>query len=325
MRLRIAQYGFIVAVLVTLNFFLPRMMPGDPVSLILGDPTADAPMLLTEEMRQNLLAYYGLDRPIGEQYRTYLGNLLRGDLGWSISRNAPVAEVILGRLRWSLLLGVGAAAIYIPLGIALGVEAAWRRGSGADAGILGGVFFLGSWPSYFLGMLLILFLSLKLGLFPIGGARTATASPTGAWQRTLDVLHHWALPCATLVLSNLPGITFLTRNATVGLLDKDFVRTARAKGVRQRHILTRHVLPNAMLPLVTVIAMRLGFLIAGTVTVEVVFAYPGMGALITDAGAARDYPLLQGIFLLLMLLVLGFNLLADVLYARLDPRVRGAR
>lgn len=324
MTYRIAQYLFIIAVLLTLNFFLPRMMPGDPISLILGDPSADAPMLLTEEMRQNLLAYYGLDQPIGHQYASYLRSLLHGDLGWSISYNAPVVDILLGRLKWSLLLGGSAAVITIPLGTALGTLAAWRRENGLDLGILGMVFFLGSWPAYFLGMLFIVGLSLKLGLFPIGGAESAAAAQAGGIERLLDIAHHWALPCLTLVLSNLPGITLLVRNTTRSLVDADFVRTATAKGVRPWRILTHHILPNAMLPLITVIAMRLGFLIAGTVTVEVVFAYPGMGTLITAACSSRDYPLLQGIFLLLMTLILGFNLLADVLYAQLDPRVRRA-
>ena len=322
MSYRIAQYLFIIIVLLTLNFFLPRMMPGDPISYLVGDPGADAPLLMTEEMRQNLLRYYELDRPLGEQFQRYLSNLLRGELGWSISQNAPVAQVILGRLRWSLLLGGCAAAIYVPLGIVLGAVAAWHSTTPAGPAILGSVFFLGSWPSYFLGMLFIVFLSLKLGLFPIGGATSTLSARSGVLWSLVDVIHHGALPCATLVLGNLPGITLLVRNSTMGLLGHDFVRAAKAKGLRQRRVLIKHVLPNAMLPLVTMIAMRLGFLVAGSVTVEVVFAYPGMGALITTAGIARDYPLLQGIFLIIMLLIVGFNLLADLLYTRLDPRVR---
>jgi peptide/nickel transport system permease protein len=321
MRLRIAQYFTIVLVLLSLNFFLPRMMPGDPLSSILGNPNTDTPLLLTEEMRQNLLVYYGLDKPLGQQYMAYLRGLARGDLGWSIYYNAPVASVLLGRLKWSLFLGGTAAAIYIPLGILLGALSAWRRGTRTDLGLLASVFFFGSWPPYFLGMVLIVFFGFKLNLFPIGGAETAMAVQVGGLRRIASVIHHWALPCCSLVITYLPGIYLLVRNTMLGVLRENYVRTARAKGLREWRVMFRHVLPNSLLPVVTVIAMRLGFLIVGTVAVEVVFAYPGVGTLIYQACAMRDYPVLQGAFLSIMACVIVFNLAADLLYVRLDPRV----
>lgn len=322
---KIAQYLITILVLLSLNFFLPRMMPGDPLSYLLGDPSADAPMLLTEEMRANLLTYYGLDKPLAAQYWDYLSGLVRGDLGWSIYYNAPVGSVILGRLKWTFFLGGTAAVIYIALGIALGAISAWRRGSKTDIGLLISIFSLGSWPPFFLGMLLIIFFSVELGLFPIGGAQSAEAARLGGLEQARDVLHHWSLPCLTLVLTYLPGIYLLTRNSMLSVLGEDYVRTARSKGIAESLVLLRHALPNALLPIVTTVAMRFGFMIMGTMFVEVVFAYPGMGALIREAGAARDYPLLQGVFLVTMAFVLVLNLMADVLYGWLDPRVRRAR
>ncbi|MBE9508234.1 MAG: ABC transporter permease [Chloroflexi bacterium] len=322
---KIAQYLITILVLLSLNFFLPRMMPGDPLSYLLGDPSADAPMLLTEEMRANLLAYYGLDKPLAAQYWDYLSGLVRGDLGWSIYYNAPVGSVILGRLKWTLFLSGTAAVIYIALGIALGAVSAWRRGSKTDIGLLVSIFSLGSWPPFFLGMLLIIFFSVELGLFPIGGAQSAETARLGGLEQAGDVLHHWSLPCLTLVLTHLPGIYLLTRNSMLSVLGEDYVRTARSKGIVESLVLLRHALPNALLPIVTTVAMRFGFMIMGTMFVEVVFAYPGMGALIYEASAARDYPLLQGVFLVAMAFVLVLNLMADVLYGWLDPRVRRAR
>jgi len=318
---KIAQYTVTVVVLLTLNFFLPRMMPGDPLSYLLGEPSADAPMLLTEEMRANLLAYYGLDKPLLGQYWDYLGGLARGDLGWSIYYNAPVGSIIMGRLRWTLLLGGTAAVIYIALGIGLGAVSAWRRGSKSDVGLLLTVFSLGSWPPFFLGMVLIVFFSYQWGLFPIGGAQSAQAARIGGLRQVQDVAYHWVLPGLTLVLTYLPGIYLITRNSMLSVLGEDYVRTARSKGVLESLVLLRHALPNALLPIVTTVAMRFGFMIMGTMFVEVVFAYPGMGTLIYEAGAARDYPLLQGAFLVTMIFVLALNLAADLVYGWLDPRV----
>jgi len=322
--MRVAQYLITLFVLLSLNFFLPRMMPGDPLSYLLGDPSTDAPILLTEEMRENLLEYYGLNKPLAEQYKDYLLGLARGDLGWSIYYNAPVSSLLLGRLKWTLFLSGTAAVIYITLGILLGAFSARKRGTKTDVGLLVSVFSLGSWPPFFLGMLLIIFFSFKLDAFPIGGAQSPGAAQAGGFERVKDVLHHWFLPCLSLVLTHLPGIYLLTRNSMLGVLGEDYVRTARSKGIREHRVLLRHALPNALLPIVTTIAMRFGFMIMGTMFVEVVFAYPGMGTLIYQAGAARDYPLLQGGFLLTMAFVVFFNLAADLLYARLDPRVRRA-
>lgn len=329
--MKIVQTLLSLLILVSLNFFLPRMMPGDPLSYLDNeDPSADSPLLVTGEMRAKLLAYYGLDRPLGEQYLRYLGSLLRGDLGWSIYYNAPVWDVLWGRLKWTLLLVGTATAIYVALGAALGAISAWRRGTALDTSLLVATFSLGSWPSFFLAMLLVIAFGLRWKLFPIGGARSAYLLAASPWERSLDVAYHMVLPVAALVLTQFSGIYMLMRNAMLGVLGEDYVRTAYGKGASERQVLFQHALPNALLPIVTMIAMRLGFMIMGTIFVEVVFAYPGMGTMIREACTARDYPMLQGAFLVTMLFIMVCNLGAELLYGSLDPRVslhtaRGAR
>ena len=318
--MRTVQYVVTFILLLMLNFFLPRMMPGDPIAALMGDPAADAPLVITEEMRQQLLAYYGLDQPLWKQFVDYVIGIFTGDWGWSISRNAPVRSVLMRRLGWTLFLSGSATAIYVTIGILLGAFSAWERGKKVDAGLLISVFSLGSWPPFFLGMLLVILFGFRLGWFPIGGARAAT--PLAGFRGLVDVLHHWALPCFCLVISHVAGVYLLVRNSMVGVLQEPYIQTAHAKGLRSRRTLFRHALPNALLPVVTAIAMRFGFLLVGAVAVEVVFAYPGMGTLLYEAGVARDYPLLQGAFLLLTFFVLFFNFVADLLYRRLDPRVR---
>jgi len=319
---RVAQYLVTAFFVLSLNFLLPRMMPGDPLAHLTGDPSADMPVALSEEMRGKLLAYYGLDRPVVEQYGEYLLNLARGNLGWSIYYNAPVSSVLLGRLRWTLLLMGSATVVYVALGVLLGAVSAWRRGTRTDVGLLVSTLSFGSWPPFFLAMLLIIFLSVRLGLFPIGGAESPAAVRPGGAARVLDILYHLFLPCLALVLTHLAGVYLLVRNSMLGVLGEDYIQTARAKGLRERDVLLRHALPNSLLPVVTMIAMRLGFLIMGAMFVEVVFAYPGMGTLVYEAAMARDYPLLQGAFLLIMISVMLLNLGADLIYVRLDPTVR---
>jgi peptide/nickel transport system permease protein len=313
-------------ILVSLNFFLPRLMPGDPLSYLGNeDPSADSPVLLTEEMRQKLLTYYGLDKPLGEQYLHYLGSLLRGDLGWSIYYHAPVWNVLWGRLKWTLLLVGTATAIYVAIGVALGAISAWKRGTPLDTGLLVTTFGLGSWPSFFVAMLLVIFFGLRWKLFPISGARSPSMLGSSGLDQVLDMAYHMVLPVAALVLTQFSGVYMLMRNAMLGVLREDYIRTAYGKGDSERQVLFRHALPNALLPIVTMIAMRLGFMIMGTIFVEVVFAYPGMGTMIREACMARDYPMLQGAFLVTMLFILACNLAAELLYGLLDPRVgRGA-
>jgi peptide/nickel transport system permease protein len=307
-------------VVLSLNFLLPRMIPGNPLAQ-LDNPQA-MPMPLSEEQRAAIMAYYGLDKPLAAQYVDYLVALARGDLGWSISYKAPVIQVLAARLRWTLLLVGVATVLYVALGLVLGAISAWRRGSALDSGLLAVTLWLGSFPPYVLAMLLIVLLAVNARVLPLGGARSALLL-TAPWHvRALDVARHMVLPVMALVLTSTAEVYYLTRSALVQVLGDAYITVARAKGLSERHVLYRHALPNALLPVVSLIGMRLGHLVMGAMMVEVTFAYPGMGAVIVEASISRDYPLLQGAFLVTMLSVMGANLLADALYGVLDPRVR---
>lgn len=319
---KLLQYALTIWAVLTINFMLPRMIPGDPLAEF-NDPQG-LPVPLSEEQRVRIMAYYGLDKPVMVQYRDYLVGLCHGDLGWSISYNAPVLGILLGRLQWTLLLVGVATIIYVILGVILGSLAAWYHGGWLDRTLVGITAATGSFPSFFLALLLIIFFGVKLHWLPLGGARSATALSAPYAARCLDIVRHMVLPVVALVLTQVGDICYLTRNAMVQTLGDMYITVAHAKGLRRGYILFRHVLPNALLPIVTWVAMRLGFMVMGAVMVETTFAYPGIGTAIVDASTGRDYPLLQGAFAIVMVAVMGANLLADLLNARLDPRARSA-
>ena len=322
MHIKVGQYVATILIVLSLNFFLPRMMPGNPLAQ-LDDPEA-LPMPLSAEQREAVMAYYGLHEPLARQYVCYLEALARGDLGWSISYKAPVVQVLAARLRWTLLLVGVATVLYVGLGLVLGAVSAWRRGSALDSGLLAVMLGLGSFPPYVLAMLLIVLLAARLHLLPLGGARSAQLLAAPWPVQALDIAQHMVLPVTALVLTGVADIYYLTRNSLVQVLGDAYITVARAKGLRERYILFRHALPNALLPVVSLIGMRLGHGVMGAMMVEVAFAYPGMGAMIVEASVSRDYPLLQGAFLVTMVAVMGANMVADVLYRVLDPRMRVA-
>ena len=319
---KLTYYIVILFIILSINFSLPRVMPGDPFGYLTEPSAANIPTRMTDEKMERLFAYYGLDKPLSEQYLNYMVGTIRGDLGLSIYHSDPVLEVILSRLKWTLLLVGTSIAIYVPLGILLGATSAWARGRKKDMGLLISILSISSFPSFFLGILLAIIFGIKLGIFPISGAQTAFATYSSPLEEIFDILHHLVLPAATLVLSHIGGTYFLMRNSMLGVLGEDYIMTARAKGLSERYILHRHALTNALLPIVTMTAMTVGFMTMGTIFVEKVFAYPGIGNLMYTAVEHRDYPLLQGLFLFMTIAIVGANLIADMIYARLDPRVK---
>lgn len=313
---RVLQYALVLAVAVTVNFALPRLAPGDPLDYMLGEHAAQ----LGDEQRQQILAQFGLDRPVAEQFRTYLTDLSRGDLGVSVRFGQPVRQVIAQRLPFTFALAGASIVLSTLIGTGLGVRAAWKRGRRADVGSLVAVMFLDSTPLFWLGMVLIGIFSVQLGWLPVFGA-IPLGQETGL-TFGYEVFRRMIMPIATLTLGTLGTLFLVARYAMVATLREDFVVMAEASGLTERRILLGHALRNSLLPIVTVVMLNVGFLLGGVVVVETVFSYPGVGRLMFEGVVARDYPLLQGTFLFLAVIVMAANLAADLVYPLLDPRVR---
>ncbi len=314
----LASYAVTVFALLTLNFFLPRAMPSDPISALID---AESPSYVqSAELRAELERYYDLDRPLVEQYMAYLGGLVQGDLGVSIRYNQPVSELIADRLPWTLLLLTSSMALAAAVGLALGVHSAWRRGQRLDQGLLTFFLALHNLPVFFVASLALLVFSVELGWVPLGGTNTPFRGLDDPLSAGLDIAHHLVLPAVVVAAGTASAYYLIMRSSLVGELGADYLQLGRAKGLRERRLKYRYAGRNSLLVVVTWSAMRLEGLVTASVLVETVFAYQGMGRLMFDAISFRDYPVLQGCFLLLTLIVVSANLLADLLYARLDPR-----
>lgn len=312
-----AQYLLVLCLTVVLNFGLPRMMPGGPMVFLAGEDVG----FLTPEQRAQLYALYGLDQSPWRQFVTYVGNLARGQLGYSFQRGRPIGAIVRERLPWTLGL-VGTSLVLATLcGVALGAVSAWRRGSTFDLGTLGAAMFFESVPSFWLGMIFIAIFAAHLGWFPIFGAGTAGVALDG-WRLVVDRARHLALPLATLTLITVPGMLLIMRYAMLGVLGEQYIATARAKGLPEGRVLRRHAVRNALLPVATVFMLNLGFVVSGATVVETVFSYPGLGRLLYEAVLNRDYPVLQSTFFIITVSVIAANIAADLLYPLIDPRVR---
>jgi peptide/nickel transport system permease protein len=313
-----AQAILTILAIVVLNFILFRMMPGSPERVLLRN------QYLTQEKIDQVRAEWGLDKPlIPDQLTSYISSSLQGDLGYSFYfRGTPVVDVISQRF-WPTIILIGLGEIIsIFVGLAVGAYAGWRRGSTADRVGSGFSLVLYSMPYFVIGMPLIIIFAANLGWFPTSGMLTVGAQYDSFFDRLLDFLRHLVLPLVTVSLGLIGAYSIIMRSSIIETRSEDYVTTARAKGLSDDRVLRAHAFPNAMLPMVTIIAINLGYVVAGAITAEVVFNWPGLGTLTVDALAARDYPVLQGIFLLLSVTVVVANLAADVLYGWLDPRVR---
>lgn len=302
-----------------LNFVLFRVIPGDPASLLLGGARTSVTVEQIEAQRQN----WGLDRPLfPDQVLDYLSATLHGDFGYSFKfRGRHVADLILERLPATIVLVGLAQSIAILCGVMLGLYAGWRRGGAGDHIATGASLALYSTPAFWLGMILVVIFSTALGWFPGYGAHSPGAI-TGSLDWLLDYLRHLALPVTAVALGLIGQYVVVARAAMSDVVTEDYMVTARAKGLTGGQMLMRHAFRNAMLPVVTLITLNLGYVVAGAITVEAVFAWPGIGGLTVEALNARDYPVLQGIFLLLGASIVIANLVADFAYGLLDPRIR---
>lgn len=320
---------------VVLNFFLFRVLPGDPARAGIRDPR------LTVQAVEAIRVRYGLDKPVincfqqlnpiqlGDcltnpletQFFIYLGNLLRGELGFSYHSNQPVLALLLDRL-WNTVLLIGAGQLLaIVIGIALGVFASWKVRSKFDYSALVGGLVAWSLPTFWLGIILLFIGSRHFDL-PIGGKMTPGMASAPPGEQVQDILRHMILPTLTFTIVFVGEYMLIMRSTMLDVLSEDYILTAKAKGLNSLQILKDHALRNSMLPMVTIIALNLGFTVAGAIQIETVFSWPGLGRTIYEAVGRRDYPVLQGAFLLLAVSVIFANLAADLLYSYLDPRVR---
>jgi peptide/nickel transport system permease protein len=307
--------GLTVFFVLCFNFFLFRIMPGDPAGLLARSQR------LTETEIAEQRSMFGLDQPLLVQFGTYLKQTVTGNFGTSYLTGRPVLDTIGDRV-WPtvLLVGVGTL-VAVVLGLAMGIKGAWERGSGFDRSSLYGSLTLYSTPEGWLGMLLLIIFAGTLGWFPVGGYDSGDGS-TGL-AHAADVLNHLFLPAATLALGYGASYMIVMRSSLIEVKDEDFVATARAKGLTETMVRRRHAVPNAFLPSFTLIVLSFGFILGGAIVVETVFSYPGIGLLTYQAINAYDYPVLQGVFLISSIAVVIANLVADIAYGFLDPRIEG--
>ncbi len=308
-----------LAFVLVLGFFLFRVLPGDPAR------TLGRGRFRTEAQLEEFRSTYGLDQPLPQQFLTYLKNTCTGELGVSLRYRVPVSDLILDRL-WPTLLLVGTATVLSTLiGVYLGVISAWNRGKATDRVTTGTTLTLYSMPEWWLGLLLIAAFAVGMGplpgIFPTGGLHSVDAEP-GTLGYVGDTALHLVLPVLTLVLVYLADFSLIMRSSLLDEIGEDYLTTARAKGLRDVVVRRRHATRNALLPTTTLIALSIGFVVSGAITVETVFSIPGLGLLATEALTIPDYWVLQGTFLVTSAAVILANLLANLVYGLLDPRVR---
>ena len=310
---RLLQAIPLMFVVLTINFTLVHLAPGDPITFLAGDQGS------TQYFAEQR-ARYGLDEPVYQQYGRYLFNAASGDFGYSFSYGQGVFSIILERVPATLLLMLTAQVIASFVGIFGGVLAARYRSSLPGTLIRTGAALGYAIPVFWVGQLLILFLAFRMGLFPTFGMESARSDYAGL-RRTLDIGHHLVLPAVALSLAEIGLLIRITDASLRDLEGADFVRTARAKGLKEHSVTYGHMLRNALLPIVTVLGGRVGALLTGAVLVEIVFAWPGLGRLLFQAALTRDYPLLMAMFIVSSASVVFANLATDIAYALLDPRV----
>jgi ABC-type dipeptide/oligopeptide/nickel transport system permease component len=311
--LRRAGSALIIAfIAVSFSFVLFRALPGDAASNLSRVPN------MTPEAQAAIRAQFGIDKPLGEQYVRYLGQLARGNLGVSFKNQQAVLDNVLHTVRNTVVMvGIGTVAAIL-IGTLIGVTAAYRQGGARDRVITGAAMVIYSLPVQWVGLLLLVWLA---GYLPTAGMSDPYLFDAGLWETFVDRARHMLLPATCVALMLFGGFALVVRSSQLEALGEDYVLTARAKGYGNRRIVWREAFRSAMLPLVTLSTLTLGWVIGGTILVESVFSWPGVGLATVQAVSARDYPMLQGIFLFITLSVVGFNFLGDVLHAVIDPRV----
>jgi len=317
---RLAHMLFVLWAVASILFLMFRLLPGDP-TLAYIDPS------FTEEQRGMILHQFGLDLPLSQQYLIFLGNVLHGEFGLSFRQRLPVVDLVLGTLPNTLLLTLTALIVAYAFGGLFGAVLAWKRGSAFETASIPLVLATRAAPEFWVGMVLLAVFAFGLGWFPSGGANAPGAVFPSQWARVFstDFARHLMLPALTLAiyLQGLP--TLLMRSNMLEVMGEEFVTMARMKGLPEWEIMLRHAARNALLPLVTAFALGFGASVGGNVVIETVFSWPGLGRLLVDAVGSSDYPLAQGAFLLIAVVLVLMNFVADLLYGLLDPRVAHGR
>jgi len=319
---KIIEYFITFFVIISLNFLIPRIMPGDPFTFL---STEDGQVAISHSQQEidRYMAYYGLDKPLWQQYIDYLKNLLKGNIGYSIYYKTSVMDVIGKRMIWTIGIVLSAVGVSSILGTLLGCFSAWYRDKGFEKILYSIMITVSEIPAFLVGIIVAFFVAAKFDFFPISGGMKAFAIYNSTYDKVFDIIRHAVLPVFTLSLVRLGEFYLLSRNSMITVLSKEYMITARAKGIKKFRIIFRHALKNAILPIITRLYMSLGAIFGGAILVENVFSYPGIGRLMREAVMLRDYVLIQGIFLYITVLVLSMNFLADSFYKMLDPRVRG--
>ncbi|MFT0762199.1 ABC transporter permease [Scrofimicrobium sp. R131] len=322
---RIAFYLFTLWAAVSLNFMLPRLMPGDPRTIFM-EKIMRRGGEITPAMERSIDMIFGTSNsPIWDQYLSYWGNILHGDLGTSSSMfPASVSSLIASALPWTLALVGTATVISFILGVSIGAYAGWKRGTAADA-IIPGMTLLQSVPYFWLALIFVSLFSVSLGLFPIIGGysmRDFPAGPELSWAFVGSAIYHGLLPALTIVIASVGGWVLGMRNMMVSTLSEDYVVTAEAKGLKKSRIFVWYAGRNAALPSLAAFGITLGFVVAGSIVMEQVFSYPGVGKLLMTAVSEKDFALMQGVFLVITVTVLLANFVMDMVYGFIDPRAR---
>jgi peptide/nickel transport system permease protein len=317
---RLAFYLFTLWAAITINFFIPRLIPGDPVLALISKFQGQ----ISTTAMHSLYVLFGLDKheSIWKQYIDYWKQLFHGDLGLSFTFfPTPVSEVLRQYLPWTVALVGVTTVISFLLGTTLGVLAGWRRGSWVDA-ILPATQFLASVPYFWLGLIFITLFTSAGSWLPAGNGYDTGVVPGWTWGFISSAIQHSILPSLTILLTSMSGWILSMRNMMVTVAGEDYITVAHAKGLSERRVMLSYAARNALLPNVSGFALSLGFIVGGALLVEIVFSYPGVGYVLLQATGSNDYPLMQGIFLVITLALLAANLLADIAYLVLDPRTR---
>jgi peptide/nickel transport system permease protein len=316
MKKRLAHYLILLAVVIVINFFLPRMLPGSPLKTLVGENPGD----MTAEQKMGILDAYHLNDPMPVQFGYYLKELFTLDWGNSYAKRQPIVDLIGARIGWTLLLAGTSMILSTIIGTALGTWSACHRKKKKDLPIILTTTVLSSVPSFWIAIILLAVFGVQLKWFPVYGAYSMWENYEG-WDRFLDILHHLALPLFTMVVTSLMSFFTTSRYATLQILQEDYVKMAKLRGISSRRITFFYVFRNTLIPVFTLFMMDIGYLLSGSVLIETVFAYPGLGTLMQDAVMARDYPLMQYTFLLSAVLTVAALALADILYRYIDPRM----